>query len=268
MKEYKNVREYLEYVLYGNVVDVNSGTYSISFTLLTLMNKNEELDLTRICKEASVVKSTVVKFCKDIGYSGFIAVKEAINLQEARYFKNANKLENKLTIIDEFNQKIALDIIEIKKYEENIKWLVDNIGKFDDIWIVFSDENLSLARKLYNQLLFLEFNVKLPSGRTKLNVDKLISDKSIVIAIYSSQLQDFDLRTWNKIKNNNHFVISSESQITKLEGVNKNVTIHYASILSWFHSRNLIFSYVIDLIIYYISHTNSHLYNKLYSPNT
>ena len=118
---------------------VESTYYHISKKLISIFNSLGEFSISKVAAICNVSKSTISKFCRDIGYEDYSAFKEATKY----YSVNNNKLNFNNNIInylenhslEEYTKSIVnqINLISKKLNMKNIDELAKDIYHYDNV---------------------------------------------------------------------------------------------------------------------------------------
>lgn len=175
----------LKIVFLSELVSSNDGSTNCQIASYILNNINEvkQYTISELSKKCHVSNSSISRFCKEIGLSDFVELKELINTTSFNfelYSNDANikvRSENFITRVKE-----SLELVSKSLNYEAINKLAKDIYKYEKIAVFGLLKAETVAMNLQSDLLMLgKVSVTKVSFKQQLEYLKAATDKELII---------------------------------------------------------------------------------------
>ncbi|AUF83873.1 MurR/RpiR family transcriptional regulator [Mesoplasma syrphidae] len=227
----------------------NTVSKSISEELLKAFETKEVLNIKLLANKCFVAQSSVTKFAKQLGFSGYreLQTKLKMEIHDRRDICKNEILFNG-THYDNIEERIVQAIYDFRVYKTIIKKIANNILKSRKVFIFSSYIAFSEAKSMHD--IFLLKNINVVYSEVMLynfQIHKSITKNDFVIFIVSGQ----DTKGLEKIYDNlkqeevSHCVFLSHSKTFKFNESSEKIVIDHQLLPHMPEIRKVLLNYII-----------------------
>lgn len=241
--------------------DTNEFHKIIASKILNYLNKELKPKIQEIADECYTDKSTISRFIKMLGYSGFTAFFEKALLEE-----NFSFLSEGVDDIKEyhsyfqstFNKKIEC----VNEHSNKLTLIAKKIKDMQKVFIINSSENEDSANNLADILQVMDVNVKHVKDRAIPYLENIVDEHCMIIFLLSGINSKSVLRTFDSFLEHNPYIVCivTDTQKDKIKKSDIMITITSEHFLPWIMSRKIIFAYIVEYLIFTIMSENKSLF--------
>ncbi len=123
--------------------------YIIANYLIKNLNKIDQISLKKIIKDIAVSKSTITRFCQDVGFDGYLSLRNELSIE-------ANEIFQKLYYNKTINLKNYQEIKD--KYFQECFRFITNKQLADIVKMITSSKSIVLYGDIFYCSLFLSLS--------------------------------------------------------------------------------------------------------------
>ncbi|AXK51635.1 MurR/RpiR family transcriptional regulator [Spiroplasma alleghenense] len=261
----KSVRENL--INYNKVTTNELYKMICEFIIEQITLKNYP-SMQEVAWSAFTTKSTVTRFCNQLGYTGYKELIYTLKNQDNNYYQNLDKVINASSSagFQEYKKQLINDLNQFDQQITSIIALSEKINQAKNIYMFFSYEVEDTAKILIDFLQIINKNLFFSKSRKNMSVmlDNIKSD-DLVLFVVAGMDNAYLENMFSLIKKDfsNTAVVSSISQFHKFDDCDLKITIDASVDKVIIYNKEIHLNYLFRQIINYLVSNNEKLLKTL-----